>query len=46
MKRGLRKMKITERWHLWSLKREVKFLERKSKFLKNLIKHFKKKYGN
>ena len=40
------KMKLTDKWHLWDIRREIKFHERKIKFLKLLLKHFKKEYEN
>ena len=35
-------MKITTKWQLWDLKREIKHLESRIRFLKNLVKHIKK----
>ena len=32
-------MKITTRWQIWDLKREIKHLESRVKFLKKLVKH-------
>ncbi len=37
-------MKLTERFQLWDLKRDLKRYESKVKFLKQLIKHFEKEY--
>ena len=37
-------MKLTERLHLWDIKRDLRNYESKVKFLKQLIKHFEKKY--
>jgi len=35
-------MKLTTRFQLWDVKREIKFYESKIKFLKQIIKHLKK----
>ncbi len=35
-------MKLTTRWQIRDLKREIKHLESKVKFLKNLVKHIMK----
>lgn len=35
-------MKLTTRWQLWDLRREIKYHESKAKFLKLLVKHIKK----
>ena len=34
-------MKLTTRWQLWDLKRDIKRYESKVKFLKLLVKHIK-----
>ena len=35
-------MKLTTRFQLWDLKREIEFFESRVKFLKQVIKHIKK----
>lgn len=30
-------MKLTKRWQIWDIKREIKMLESRVKFLKNLV---------
>jgi len=36
-------MKLTTRWQIWDLKREIKYYESKVKFLKLVLKDIKKK---
>ena len=38
-------MKLMDRFHLWEIKREIKFLEKKTKFLKQVLKHLEKEYS-
>jgi len=35
-------MKITKRWQIWDIKRDIKRYEEKIKFLKKLVKHIEK----
>ena len=37
-------MKITKRLQLWDIKRDIKFHERKVRFLKKIYKHLEKEY--